>query len=215
MPMLLPACLFVAVLGVVVALFLHRRNLLREVLVTVSRRAGGRVVKGPMGIYPLAKIPLEGEQQLLLSGIQGGKTRATCTFAWIGCRTYGETHFELRRKPARAGILERMGRRELETGHKRIDEAFWLVSGEQDTACEFLTGEVRELLMGFDPELRMRLRVGTVVAFPDGWRTGETEPSLEIALHKLPASVADVERMVDLARVAHAQLAHERGARAA
>jgi len=212
--MLMAFVLPVIVFGVVIVFVLKRSRLLREVLVTVARREKGSVEKGPMGLYPVARIPIDGAD-LLLSGAQGGKTRRSSTFAWIGCEEYGETTLDISCMPGRVGMLERMGREKVQTDQSRFNERFWLSDGEQATARELLGEELREALMAIDPNLRVRLRVGTVVSFPDGWRTGDTEPSLEVSVCKFPASVEVVEQLVTVARLAHDRLRRGRRARAA
>lgn len=215
MPMMLMAFVLPALLAVVVIVFVRKRaQQLREVLVTVARREKGRVEKGPMGLYPLARIPVDGAE-VLLSGSQGGKTRRSATFAWIGCEAYGETTLDISCMPGRVGMLERMGREKLQTDQSRFNEIFWLADGEQDTARELLDDELREALMAIDPSLRVRLSIGTLLAFPDGWRTGETEPSLEVSVGRFPASVEVALHLVKVARLVHERLGHGRQARAA
>ena len=81
---------------------------------------------------------------------------------------------------------------------------------------EFLVERLlRTAQIGFDPHLRVRLRVGTLLAYPDGWRTAEMKRSMELAIRRLPPDLRDVERMVDVARMAHERLLRVRKAQAA
>ena len=80
---------------------------------------------------------------------------------------------------------------------------------------EFLDQELTDALLAFDPALRVRLRVGMLLAFPEGWRSARMQRSLEVTVQKLPPAIDDAERMLDLARKVHGRLLRARKVQAA
>jgi hypothetical protein len=197
--------------------FLHfRRKRILAAFETLARRHGGTIGQGPWGLYPTIALPLEDGGQVHVSGIRGSSNgRVTSTFAWIGRDDYPDLTFEARRKPERMGQLEGLGQVDANTGHSKFDEAFWMHVDDPKAAREFLDKELTYALLAFDPVLSVRLRVGTLLAFPDGWRTARMQPSLEVTVQRLPPELDDVERMLDLARLVHERLLRIRKAQAA
>ena len=55
-----------------------------------------------------------------------------------------------------------------------------------------------------------------MIAYRDGWqRAGEEEMRMDVSIHKLPPEVEDVERLLEVVRLAHARLLRSpRGRRA-
>ena len=205
----------VVVFGAVFGVFYLRRKRMQATFETIARRQKGQVGKGPWGLFPRLILPIEGGE-VQISGIQGSRNgRPTQTFAWIGSDDYPDLTLEIRRKPDRVGMLEKLGKSEANTGHRKFDDAFWLVAEDEKSVTEFLDKELRYALLAFDPHLRVRLRVGTLLAYPDGWRTAEMQRSMELSIYRLPPDVRDVERMLDVARMAHERLLRVRKAQAA
>jgi len=110
---------------------------------------------------------------------------------------------------------EGLGQKEANTGDSKFDDNFWMYVDDEKAARKFLGQEFAHALLAFDPSLRVRLRVGTLLAFPDGWRTARMQPSLEVTVQRLPPEIDDVERMLDLARMVHERLLLVRKAQAA
>lgn len=205
----------VVVFGVAFGLFYLRRKRLQATFEKIARRQKGSVGKGPWGLFPRLVVPIEGGE-VQISGIQGSRNgRSIQTFAWIGSDDYPDMTLEVRRKPGRVGALEKLGQSDANTGHMKFDEAFWLQVEDEKTASEFLDKELRYALLEFPPHLRVRLRVGTLLAYPHGWRTAEMQRGMELAIHRLPPDIHDVERMLDVARMAHERLLRVRKAQAA
>jgi len=197
--------------------FFHlRRKHLLETFETLARRHGGTIGRSPWGLYPRIAIPLEDGVSVHVSGIQGSRNgRVTSTFAWIGSDEYPDLSLDVCRKPVRVGLLESAGHTDANTGDPGFDAGFWMQADDGKAARKFLDDELRSALLAFDQGMEVRLRVGTLLTFPEGWRTGRMQPSLEVTIRRLPPAVDDVEHMLDLARLVHAKLLRVRQAQAA
>lgn len=205
----------VMIVGGLVFFHLRRKHLV-ETFETLARRHGGTLGRSPWGIYPRIAVPLEGGGEVHVSGIQGSRNgRVTSTFAWIGSDDYPHLNLDTYRKPARMGLLEAVGQTDANTGDPTFDAAFWMQADDGKAVRKFLDEELRSALLAFDRTMRVRLRIGTLLTFPEGWRTGQMRPSLEVTIQRLPPEVEDVERMLDLAKLVHAKLLRARQAQAA
>lgn len=212
---LFPYILGFVFLAVACGVMYLRRQRLLTTFETFARRHGGTIGKGPWGLFPRLTLPIEGGE-VQVSGIHGSRNgRATQTFAWIGCDDYPEIVLDVRRKPGRVGLLEGMGKSEASTGHMKFDEAFWMYSEGEKAVRGFLDKELRYALLDFEPSLCVRLRVGTLLAYPQGWRTAEMQLGMELSIRLLPPDIRDLERMLDVARMAHERLLRVRKAQAA
>jgi hypothetical protein len=171
----------------------------------VAAARGARVEEGPWYIYPRLVLPLLRATLELSCMHAGDEGRRTRTFAWAGSEEYGEFAFELRRAPARGGVLEGLGWHRTETGERAFDSAFWT---DDPAACEeVLDAELRAALLRVDPSVRVRLVVGVAARFRDGrFVAGESVPRLEVSILRVPPSVEDVEALCDVAVLAHTRL---------
>lgn len=203
------------VVATALAVLYVRHKRLREVFDSVARRRGGTVAKGPWGFFPRLVVPIDGGE-VQVSAIHGSRNgRATSTFAWIGNDEYPELIMDVRRAPSRLGMLEGIGQQKATTGDPEFDAAFWMLADDWKAASELLDEDLRRRLLAFDATLRVRFRVATLLAFPEGWRTGAMKRGIEIAIQKLPPDLDDVQRLLELSRLTHERLLARRKVKAA
>ena len=214
----MPDLLFFAVpafvLGAALVFVRLHRTKVRAVLETTARRRRGRVEKGPWFLFPRLVLPVDGAE-LQVSARHGSQGHARCTFAWIGCTEYPDAGFDVRRSPGRVGMLEKLGQERPSTGHPAFDQSFWLHAEDPKFANSLLDRDLRKALLDFDPRLHVRLRIGKTLAYRDGLPKSDMEPSLEVAVRRIPVEPKDVERMIDLALLVHERLLRADRARAA
>ena len=195
------------VFGGASAFFVRARERAREHFRYVARRQRlAKVVGGQGLLYPRLVVPLEGAE-VQISCLHGGKKRRTRTFAWVGCPDYPDLDLSLTPKPKRAGMLERWGHTEADTGHGDFDAAFWLETDDSDLAHAILDEELRLALLAVDPARRVQLKIGSTTAYRDGWmQFGEEEPRIDVSIAGIAKSPDDVEQVLNLARLAHERL---------
>ena len=195
------------VFGGASAFFVRARERAREHFRHVARRQRlAKVVGGQGLLYPRLVVPVEGAE-VQISCMHGGKGHRTRTFAWVGCPDYPNLSLNLSPKPERAGMLERMGHTEADTGHGDFDAAFWLDTDDRDLAHAFLDEELRLALLAVDSARHVQLTIGTTTAYRDGWmQIGEEEPRIDVSIAGIAKRPDDVEQLLNIARLAHGRM---------
>lgn len=192
-----------------VFLLARARRRSAERLGRLASRRNGRVIRDPWFLAPRVVWNLAGT--LLQVSVRGerashGAGGVRC-FAHAASPDYPPVELELRRAGRLGPRAGRDGWQSPETREADFDREFRLRTGDARFAAGYLDRELRHALQAFPPELDVVLRMGQASAYQDGlYRHAEREQRLEVSLLGLPEDTGQLERLLDLARTAHARL---------
>jgi hypothetical protein len=179
----------------------------------LAARRGGKLSGASWLLFPRVEWRLDGTQ-LIVSLNRDAEEDAhhdVRTMAYIACPGYPNLELELRRIGRRPSDVEAPGTRDA-----AFESAFRWATNDPRLARALLDDGLRRSLLAFDAGRDVGVRLGEVEAPGDGRRTPVArERRLEVSVTGVPADIAVLEDLVDLARALHERLSRAGSRRAA